>query len=194
MKRANTSRLTATTSRRLWMRSSAPAEASQFGHSWAILYYPSLRRPSRDSKGPVKAGLASRGRTTHKGLAKVSGLRCAARHGSRNSAASRDFCTLIVPWIMLNGPVQWLCQCLGVCHGAITTHEPLRGVGDPRHLRGERAAAAPAPRALTRIGFITVPRKAPPRATRYGRATLAHKAIACPGASASAAASPAQAA
>ena len=103
MKRANTSRLTATTSRRLWMRSSAPAEASQFGHSWAILYYPSLRRPSRDSKGPVKAGLASRGRTTHKGLAKVSGLRCAARHGSRNSAASRDFYTLIVPWIMLNG-------------------------------------------------------------------------------------------
>ena len=91
-----------------------------------------------------------------------------------------------------NVPVQWLRQCLGVCHGAAIIPEPLRGVGDPRHLRGERAAAAPAPRALTRIGFITIPRKAPSRATRYGRATLAHKAIACPGASASAAASPAQ--
>jgi hypothetical protein len=49
-------------------------------------------------------------------------------------------------------------QCLGVCHGATAIHEPLRGVGDPRLLahRGERAAAAPAPRAFTRIGFITV--------------------------------------
>jgi len=58
------------------------------------------------------------------------------------------------------------------------------GGGDPRHLRGERAAAAPASRALTRIGFTTIPRKALPRATRYGLATLAHEAIACSGASA----------
>jgi len=100
-----------------------------------------------------------------------------------------------------NVPVQWLRQCLGVCHGAAIIPEPLRGRGDPRHLRGERAAAAPAPRAsllacllapraLTRIGFTTVPRKALPRATRYGLATLAHEAIACSGASACAAAPP----
>jgi hypothetical protein len=57
-------------------------------------------------------------------------------------------------------PVQWLRQCLGVCHGASDISEPIRGVGSPQHLRGERTVAAPAPRALTRIGFITIPRKA----------------------------------
>ena len=71
--------------------------------------------------------------------------------------------------------------------------EPPGGKGYPRRQGGERDAAAPAPRALTRIGFTTVPRKAPPRATRY-RVILAHEAIACPGASASAARRPAQAA
>ena len=37
---------------------------------------------------------------------------------------------------------------------------PEGGGGRPQYLRGERSAAAPAPRALTRIGFITVPRNA----------------------------------
>jgi hypothetical protein len=94
------------------------------------------------------------------------------------------------PGAQWEAPVQWLCQCLGVCHGASDISEPIRGVGSPQHLRGERTAAAPAPRALTRIGFITIPRK---RLTRY-RVILAHEAIACPGTSASAAAPPAQAA
>jgi hypothetical protein len=71
--------------------------------------------------------------------------------------------------------------------------EPPGGERLPATSGGERDAAAPAPRALTRIGFTTVPRKAPPRATRY-RVILAHEAIACPGASASAARRPAQAA
>ncbi len=45
-----------------------------------------------------------------------------------------------------------------------------KGVGSPQRLRGERTAAAPAPRALTRIGFITIPRKrlyAVPRDPRF---------------------------
>jgi hypothetical protein len=87
---------------------------------------------------------------------------------------------------ILKVPVQWLRQCLGVCHGASDISEPIRGVGSPQHLRGERTAAAPAPRALTRIGFITVPRSL----TRC-RVILAHEAIACPGISASVAAPPA---
>ena len=64
------------------------------------------------------------------------------------------------PGAQWEAPVQWLCQCLGVCHGASDISEPIRGVGSPQHLWGERTAAAPAPRALTRIGFITIPRKA----------------------------------
>ena len=28
-------------------------------------------------------------------------------------------------------PVQWLRQCLGVCHGASDISEPRRGIGDP---------------------------------------------------------------
>ena len=64
--------------------------------------------------------------------------------------------------------------------------EPLRGGGDPRHLRGERALRPPR---RARLPEFTVPRSF----TRYGRVTLAHKAIACSGISASAAASPSRA-
>ena len=68
--------------------------------------------------------------------------------------------------------------------------EPQRGGRPPAIPGGERTAAAPAPRALTRSGFITVPRNA----TRYRRVILAHEAIACPGTRASAAGRPARAA
>ena len=65
------------------------------------------------------------------------------------------------PGAQWEAPVQWLCQCLGVCHGASAiSPSPEGGGGRPQYLRGERSAAAPAPRALTRIGFITVPRNA----------------------------------
>ena len=44
--------------------------------------------------------------------------------------------------------VQWLCQCLGVCHGAVTIFEPTgeRQPSTPKGRVGRRGHAAPAPR------------------------------------------------
>ncbi len=105
-------------------------------------------RGSRDTHGTVPVGRRLRVWF----LRRFSGLRLRrSRFKGKEYLSSQDKSSQVQKW---GPPLQWLHrQSLGVCHGATTIPEPQRGVGGPQHLGGERAAAAPVPRAFTRTGF-----------------------------------------
>ena len=89
-------------------------------------------------------------------------------------------------------PVQWLCQCLGVCHGAATIPPRApKGVRQPARIRGEWGGAALAPHRARvqqeRFHYNTAYDTG--NSTRY-RVPPRSRGPACPGTRASAAAAP----